>query len=168
MQNEIEQRAADHEQSNSARSTTSWESQFRVQAPNSVARAILIVALDAESGKLGALLVDQDWHNATFVKFMVVDGGSVAAESWRTAFDGRNFDLVVMIGTIGQDLAEATAIGETCMLRAVKISGVLMEPENTDPQQVSDCLRLVRPWTHTLAVVGEGQYLPGLLHALGA
>ena len=95
---------------------------------------------------------------------------SSSSWSWNPKLIARvkNSDLVVMIGTVGQDLAEATTIGETCMLRAVKISGVLMEPAEADPQQVSDCLRLIRPWTHTLAVVAEGQYLPGLLHALGA
>jgi hypothetical protein len=134
---------------------------FRVQAPNSSPRDILVVPLDAQSARPAQALSEQAWRNARFVPFGDADG-------WRSALEARRPDVVVMLATAGQNLSRAIAIGELCLTQGVKISGVLMRPDAMTSAEMSAALRSMRPWTQTLAVIGEADYLPGLLHALGA
>ncbi len=135
---------------------------FRVQAPNSSARDILVVPLDALSGRISEEVAQQNWRNARFVPH------SVSGEAWRAALAEGNADLVVMIGQVGENLAQAVAVGETCIEKSLKISGVLLRQPESGLAEVSAALRSLRPWTQTLAVIAEVDYLPGLLHALGA
>ncbi len=138
------------------------EAKFRVQVPNSKARDILVVPLDAASETSAALLAAETWRNARFVAF------SAQGQGWREAIERAGLDLVVMIGTVGQDLSQAIPLGEGCIERNIKTSGVLLRPLDVPLAEFSSALRSVRPWTQTLAIISEADYLPGLLHALGA
>jgi hypothetical protein len=138
------------------------EALFRVQAPNSSARDILVIPLDEASAPLVSAVAEQTWRNARFVSH------TPFGEAWRSALDEKDVDLVVMIGQAGENLSQAIAIGETCLSRQIKISGVLIRNFGVDLSNVSASLRSLRPWTQTLAVITDADYLPGLLHALGA
>jgi hypothetical protein len=138
------------------------EAGFRVQAPNSSARDILVIPLDEAAGRLVGTVAEQVWRNARFVPFTPL------GDAWRTALGKQDVDLVVVIGNAGANLSQAIAIGEICITRQIKVSGVLMRGEEVTLSDMSASLRSMRPWTRTLAVIGEQDYLPGLLHALGA
>jgi hypothetical protein len=138
------------------------EALFRVQVPNSSARDILVIPLDEVSAPLVSAVAEQPWRNARFVPY------APSGEAWRSALDERDLDLVVMIAQAGENLSQAIAIGETCLSRQIKISGVLIRTSGVDLSKVSASLRSMRPWTQTLAVITDADYLPGLLHALGA
>jgi hypothetical protein len=134
----------------------------RVRAPNSQARDILVVPLDESCALLTNALSAETWRNTTFVEY------SRSGDAWRDVLTGRTTDIVVMVGAAGQELSQAIAIGEHCMHGQMKISSILVRGPDVTLSQISASLRSLRPWTHTLAVIPEADYLPGLLHALGA
>ncbi len=155
--------------SQSVRHAGLWESSFRVQSPNSAARNILVVALEATSARLGLRLDEHPWRRTQFVNFEPHNMSNAAgAENWRAALDRTDLDLVVIVGSIGQNLSAVAAIGEACVLKDVKVSGVLVADSEAEPGLISAGLRMMRPWTHTLAVISDGACLADLLHALGA
>jgi hypothetical protein len=152
--------------SNSAQSTSAAESRFRVQAPNSLARDILVIALDERSSTLGGMLDAQSWRCAEFANFdMATPRGG---EDWSAVLERHDFDLIVMVGTAGGDLSGAEAIGEKGVARGIKMASVLVSLQGTLPAVISECLLDLRPWSRTLALIGSADYLPGVLHALGA
>jgi hypothetical protein len=134
----------------------------RVRAPNSRARDILVVPLDESCAALTDALAPETWRSTIFV------GYSRYGEAWRAVLAAREIDIVVTVGAAGHDLSQAIAIGEQCMHGQTKISGILLRAPELTLAQTSAALRSLRPWTHTLAVIPEADYLPGLLHALGA
>ena len=154
--------------SESARSTSSAESRFRVQAPNAMARDILVIALDEESAKLGTLLAGQPWRRTQFVNFRRDGDAPAVLQTWLGAMEQRDFDLIVMVGSIGSKLDLAADIGSRCIDGGVKISSVLLAPAAASSRSISAGLLALRPWSVTLAVIAEAEYLPGVLHALGA
>ena len=152
--------------SNSARSTSAAESRFRVQAPNSLARDILVVALDERSSTLGGTLDTQSWRCAEFANFAMA--APRGGEDWSVILERHDFDLIVMVGTAGGDLSGAEAIGEKGVARGIKMASVLVSPQGTPPAVISECLLDLRPWSRTLALISSADHLPGVLHALGA
>ncbi len=152
--------------SNSARNTSAAESRFRVQDSNSLARDILVVALDEKSAALGSVLAAQSWRRAEFVNFQIP--GAQESGDWSAVLERRAFDLIVMVGTAGGDLHQAETIGGKGIARGIKVSGVLLSLQGTPPPVISQSLLDLRPWSRTLALIGSADYLPGVLHALGA
>ncbi len=143
-------------------SAATQQARFRVQSPNSSPREILVVPLGEQSDNLLVEVASQPFRNAKFVPY------TVSGEPWRNMIMDYHLDLVVMIGHVGENLAQVIPIGETCLSRQVKISGVLIHKNASQVAALSSALRSIRPWTQTLAVVSEADYLPGLLHARGA
>jgi hypothetical protein len=153
--------------SDSARSTSAAESRFRVQDSNSLARDILVIALDEQSAALGGMLAAQSWRHAEFVNFHI-GGGPQDRGDWAEALERHGFDLIVMVGTAGSDLRNAEIVGGKGIARGVKVSSVLLSPQDTPAPVISESLLDLRPWSRTLALIGSADYLPGVLHALGA
>lgn len=135
------------------------EARFRIQAPNSSARDILVVPLDDAADAIVAPVIQESWRKARFAPCM--PGG----EAWRAALAESKPDLIVVIGKVGAEFGQVIAIGETCLVHHIKVSGVLIRRGGLP---ISSALRSLRPWTQTLAVVSDADYLPELLHALGA
>jgi hypothetical protein len=152
--------------SDSAKSTSAAESQFRVRDPNSLARDILVVALDEKSAALGGMLATQSWRCAEFVNFHMP--AAREGRDWSTALERHAFDLIVMVGTAGGDLRQAESVGGKGAARGTKVSSVLLSLQGTPLPVISESLLDLRPWSRTLAVIGSADYLPGVLHALGA
>lgn len=121
-----------------------------------------MVPLGEQSNHVLEEVAAQTYRNAKFVPY------TTSGEPWRSIIMDCQLDLVVMVGHVGEHLAQVISIGETCMSRQVKISGVLIHKNANQVAALSSALRSVRPWTQTLAVVSQADYLPGLLHALGA
>jgi len=136
--------------------TPAREARYRVQAPNSTARGILVVPLGPAAAASVQALEGQGWRNAKF---------AAGGDAWREALDAGGIDLVVMIGQTSESLALAIPVGETCLARGVKISALLLREPGAD---LATALRTLRPWAQTLAVIPDAEDLPGLLHALGA
>ena len=141
-------------------------SRFRVQAPNSVARDILVVALDPQSAGLGPILAKSTWQGALFVGFQ--DLPASAPGNWPDALARRLPDLLIMVGTVGQTLAQAGAIGASCRKAGVKVSSILLADAGISAKTLSEALLQLRPWSHTLAVLHEDSDLCDTLRALGA
>jgi hypothetical protein len=150
--------------SESARTTSAAQSRFRIQAPNAAPREILVVALDRKCSELGGMLSGQSWNGATFINFQ----GLGACTDPQSALSWHGFDLVVIVGSAGEDLAAAKAIGSKALACGIKISALLLREAGTTEDEVSAALLELRPWSRTLAVVDSADYLIGALHALGA
>jgi hypothetical protein len=138
------------------------EARFRVQFPNASARDILVIPLDDMAVHLIEDVSRQPWKNARFVPF------SRSGEVWRIELEQRSVDLVVVIGQAGEDLGQVNLIGEICIERQIKTSGVLLQNDGVSSTQMAATLRSMRPWMRTLTVITEADDMPGLLHALGA
>ena len=150
------------ETSRNAESFEAREARFRVQFPNASARDILVVPLDETAARLVGEVSRQPWRHASFVPF------SASGEAWRTELEQRSFDLVVVVGQAGENLGQVASIGEICIDRKIKTSGVLLRIADASPTHMAASLRSMRPWTRTLTVITEADDIPGLLHALGA
>jgi hypothetical protein len=145
-----------------AESTAAREARFRLQVPNASARDILVIPVDEAVAPLVEHVSEQPWKNARFVPF------STSGEAWRVELERHPVDLVVVIGQAGENLSQVISIGEICIDRQIKTSGVLVRHDGVSLAQISASLRYMRPWMQTLAVIAETDYFPGLLHALGA
>jgi hypothetical protein len=152
--------------SDSARSTTAAESRYRVRAPNSVARNILVVALDAESGRLAALFQDLDWRGITFVGF-AGKGGVFRDGTWREVAAEMAVDVIIMIATAGHMTEMAQEIGPFALERGIKVSAILLSG-GSDASLVAVSLQQLRPWTRTLTILDDESCLADFLHALGS
>jgi hypothetical protein len=153
--------------SETARATSAAESRFRVQAPNSMARDILVIALDEKSAEQGDMLAGESWRCTEFVDFHM-PGTAVSPQAWPAAIERRGLDLLVMIGTVGENLQESSKIGARAIALGAKVFGVLLAPDDMPADAISAALLELRPWSRTLMLLSSADYLPGILHALGA
>lgn len=154
--------------SESARSTTAAEMRFRVQAPNSTPRSMLVVALDAATATLGYLLAQDRWQNAKFANFQLIGSQKNPAFLKLEALDKRDFDVVVLVGTAGCDLADASGIAARYSTGGAKIAALLLAPAEAGRSAVASSLSTLRPLARTLALVRDGEFFRDLLLALGA
>jgi hypothetical protein len=169
--------------SESARMTTAKEAAFRVDYPNSLPRAIKVLALDQASMRIVRQLAGQrDWKNATF--FTSVSADWDPKRPWGTPIhaslvdiDGKHRDLVgeigaanlvVMISTAGETADAASLIAEVCSLKRVMITGLLLTSENSSDEEVARTLKALRPYAPMLVVSGEKEYVAAMLTALRA
>ena len=77
------------------------------------------------------------------------------------------FDVVQMLTTAGHDAPAATLIGEACMARRVKTSGLIIDDRDADAATLTRSLHVLRPWVMTLSIIGSAEYVDEILHALG-
>lgn len=139
-------------------------SRFRVQAPNSSPRDILVVALDPKSAALAPELAASSWRNTRFVNF----GESAIDPRAPWLEDAALPDLLILVGTVGEDLGMADAIGPACSRRGVKVSSILLSATDPPGEALAAALLRLRPWSHMVSVLGADSYLAETLHALGA
>src|SRR5688500_7273202 len=107
-------------QSESARATSAAESKFRINTPNSRPRAAKIIALDGPSEAVAKRLAKERWNGASFLtasKFAgASQGTNFSGRGWLSDLAGRATDLVaevagadmvIMLGTVGEDTQAA-------------------------------------------------------------
>ena len=119
--------------SESARMSSAAEGKFRIDSPNSKARAVKVIALDSQSEHIVKELAQSRWQAATFLTASSFSGetpkaGKFSMGGWLNDLAGRtkdlvdevnSADLVVMVASAGQSAAAAAIIGEACSLKHV-------------------------------------------------
>ena len=157
--------------SESARMSSAAEARFRVQAPNSIARSIMVVALDARSEVLVRRLASGAWRHATFLTAAAMLDGALTdlAGRRREVMDEvATADLVVMIATPGGHAESAAIIGQACSAKRVTTTALIVGAASASDDAVSDTLAQVRPWSLMLVIAGPDDYIDDMLTALRA
>ncbi len=164
----------------SVRATSAGESAYRIAAPNSLPRSIMLVALEAEAARLLGRVAKEQWRRTTFRSSVWLEdapdprGGAldqwcdiVAGHAENLVSEIAASDLVVVVTTAGDPATGASVIGEACVARGVKTAGIILQTPQTSPETLSQSLRELRPWTRTLSVLSDPEMIPGMIHALG-
>jgi hypothetical protein len=147
--------------SESARVMTARESRYRITAPNSLPRAVRIVALDPRSDGIVAELRSLPWGNARFLR-----SWEVGTAEFAEAIDGA--DLLVMIATPGADARAAATIGPACRrLRVTTTAVVVTDPRGAQPG-LGATLAWLRPYTGMLVTSSSSDFIADMLTALRA
>jgi hypothetical protein len=156
--------------SESARMTTAAELRFRVQAPNSIGRATMVIALDAASEPfVGRLAQDSEqWHRATFLK-------AAGDETSLTGFDGRQrrlrdevnaADQVIMVASAGGQAGAAAAIGRASSDRRVTTTALIVGAADASDAEISKTLAQLRPWSLMVVIANSDDYVTDMMTAL--
>jgi hypothetical protein len=168
--------------SESARATTAAESRFRIADPNSLPRAVKVVALDAPSEGVAKRLAAQGWRHASFLTasaFAEIPraASSFSVQGWLSDLTGRtkdlvdevaSADLVVMIASAGETGQPAALIGEACQLRHVMTTVLVLGAENAAEELLAHTAAQLRPYANMLVTTASEDYIADMLTALRA
>jgi len=155
--------------SESARMSSAAEARFRVQASNSVPRAIAAIALDAAAAQTLERLAHADWAHTSFLTASASgDVRTIAGESRRIQDVVAAADLVVLVAAPGGDAHAARAIGEACSDRRVMTTGCLVGASAAAERDVAATLAQLRPWSLMVVIAGTDDYIDDMLGALRA
>lgn len=167
-------------QSESARMSSAAEARFRIDAPNSLPRAVKVIALDQPSERVVKSLAKRDWGRATFFTASAFGGAPKDGESfagWLSDLAGRtknlieevdSADLVVMVASAGESPQAASIIGEACSLKRVMTTGLILGGAEKSDEALSKTLSHLRPWSLMLVVASAEEYVEDMLRALRA
>jgi hypothetical protein len=176
--------------SESARMTTAHEYGFRVQYPNSVPRAIKVIALDRQAGHVVAGLAKKSWNRAVFFSSLTLPAVSSTSPSqsatassqdklqaWLSDVAGRaselvaeieSADIVVVVASPGTDAQAATTIGEACRLKSKSMIGLILESSSVSDEVLSRTLLGLRPFSTMLVVANGSDFIEDMLHSMRA
>ena len=155
-------------QSESARATTAAEARYRVQAPNSLPRAIAVIALDAAGRDAAQCLAAAGWQHATFLAALAgavhdLDGRSRSLDDEVAAAD-----LVLMLAGPGGHADAASIVGDVCSRRRVMTTGFLVGAAAASDRDVAKTLAQLRPWSLMVVISQSDDYLSDMMTALRA
>jgi hypothetical protein len=166
--------------SESARMTTAAEARYRIDAPNSQPRNVMVVALDVPSESVVKRLAQQQWSRASFFTASAFatakpqQTASFSMQGWLSDLAGRTknlidevaaADLVVMVASAGEDAQAATLIGEACQLRHVMTTALVLGASDTAGAAT---LAQLRPFANMLVAAASDDYIADMLAALRA
>jgi hypothetical protein len=168
--------------SESVRASSAAESRYRIDAPNSRPRAVKVVALDCPSEALAERLAQERWNGAAFLTASAFSAapqadGRFSMQTWLSDLSGRTkhllqeidgADHVVMIAAAGESVPAAGIIGETCSLKRVATTALIIGDASACDQALSRTLAQVRPWALMVVVAGAEAYVTDMLRALHA
>jgi hypothetical protein len=168
--------------SESARMTTAAEARFRINAPNSKPRTIKVIALDRPSEAIVKRLAGLAWNGAMFLTASAFSGTPRSGEpfsmtGWLSDLAGRTTDLiaeiktadlVVMVGTAGEDAHAASIIGDACHLHRVMTTALIVGSASKSDQALSQSLAQVRPHALMVVIANAEEYIEDMLIALRA
>jgi hypothetical protein len=77
-------------------------------------------------------------------------------------------DLVVMIATAGENAETASIIGETCSLKRVMTTALILTAPSISDVALLQSLTQLRPWAIMLVVASAEEYIADVLVALRA
>jgi hypothetical protein len=168
--------------SESARMASTAEARFRIQAPNSLPRAVKVIALDRRSEQVVKQLAESSWNRASFFTASALAGGPrsdqrFSMSGWLSDLAGRTkdlvdeievADLVVMVASAGERAEAAAIIGEACSLKRVSTTGLIVNGTGTTDAELTRTLTPLRPWSLMLVIAGDDQYVEDMLRALRA
>ena len=157
--------------SESARMSSAAEARFRVQAPNSLPRAIKVIALDVAGEAVVRRLDDAGWRHAAF--FLAGDPRDpslrdLAGGTSTVAVEVDAADLIVLIAGPGGRARAVSAIGEACSNRRVMTTGLIVGASAASEHDLSRTLAQLRPWSLMLVVATNDEYIDDMLTALRA
>lgn len=167
-------------QSESARMASAAEARFRIDAPNSLPRAVKVIALDQPSERVVKALAQRPWSRATFFTasaFGVAPKRGETLAGWLSDLAGRTTnlieeidtaDLVVMVATAGENAQAASIIGEACSLKRVTTTGLILGGADKSDEALSKSLSQLRPWSLMLVIANAEEYVEDMLRALRA
>jgi hypothetical protein len=169
-------------QSESARMSSAAEAKFRIDRPNSQARAVKVIALDAPSERIVKDLAAAPWQRATFLTASAFSGAPQQGErfsmgGWLNDLAGRTknlvdevetADLVVMVATAGESAAAASLIGEACSVKHVMTTALILGGAGSSDETLSKMLAQLRPHAMMLVISSADEYIKDMLMALRA
>jgi hypothetical protein len=160
-----------------AKAATAAEAAFRVQKPNSGARASRIVALDAEAAAIMGRVAEAPWNGAHFLRFKATIAApgleSLPLDATLTGPDGAETtlsaeldraDVFVMIATEGSGADAAGVVGNACFVRGVMTAGLIV----AQPGGATAAIAALRPFASVLVVAAGEEFVPEMLTALRA
>lgn len=158
-----------------ARAATAAEARFRVNYPNSTARASRIVALDDEAALVIGRISGKRWDGAHFLTYQAPTSGADATqpdailrfpdgEETRLSDELEGADVAVMIATADRGAEAASIIGIACALRGIMTAGLVVG--NSDGLDAA--VTALRPYASVLVVSADEDYVPEMLAALRA
>jgi hypothetical protein len=167
--------------SESARMTTRAEAAYRVPYPNSLRRAVKVIALDPPSAALLDDLSKLPWNGAQFFTAAPADKakapGQDALKAWLNDLKGHTLDLVeevaqsdfvVVVTCAGEDAQSASVIAEICELRHKTLIALIVPKAQDDEAAVVASLKYLRPYARMLVVTQGPDYIETMLTALRA
>ncbi len=124
--------------SESARMSSALEARYRIQAPNSLPRAVKVVALDETAQDVVRQLAVSGWQQASFF----------TAESFLRNLKAEvaSADLVLMVAGPGGNAEAVATIGSACSERRVSTTALVVGAGTATDEAVSRTLKQVRPW----------------------
>ena len=169
-------------ESESARMSSAAEAKFRIDRPNSMARAVKVIALDTPSERIVKELAALPWQRATFLTASAFSGapdkgGRFSMGGWLNDLAGRtkdlvdevaSADLVVMVASAGENAAAAAIIGEACQLKRVMTTALVLGGAATSDETLSKMLAQLRPYAMMLVISSADEYIRDMLMALRA
>jgi len=156
-------------QTESARMSSAAEARFRVQAPNSLPRAIAVIALDPAAADVVARLAADGWRHATF--YTAASAGALhdLAGAPRPLHDAvAAADLVVLVAGAGGLAHAAADVGRACSDRRVTTTGFLVGAAASPPREISKTLAQLRPWSLMVVIAETDEYIADMMAALRA
>ncbi|HTK14068.1 MAG TPA: hypothetical protein VL402_09710 [Xanthobacteraceae bacterium] len=165
--------------SESARMATAEEARFRINAPNSKPRIIRIVALDQPAEETVRRLSMSDWKSASFYSAARYNSEAkdIDKNGWFCAISGEaqdaeaeiaSADLVVMIGSVGQQEDAARKLSEICRARNVMTTALVVGDQSKTDAALSKTLAQLRPYALMLVIASAEDYVEDMLSALRA
>jgi hypothetical protein len=169
-------------ESESARMSSAAEAKFRINAPNSTARAVKVIALDAPSERIVKELAAAQWQRATFLTASAFSGapqrgGRFSMDGWLNDLAGRtknlvdevnSADLVVMVASAGENAGAAAIIGEACNVKRVMTTALILGGAASSDETLSKMLAQLRPHVMMLVISSADEYIKDMLTALRA
>jgi hypothetical protein len=171
-------------ESESARMASAEQAKFRIDRPNSKARAVKVIALDQPSEKVVKDLAKAQWQGATFLTATAFAGAPApkkgerfSVNGWLNDLAGRtkdlidevnSADLVVMVATAGENAAAAAIISEACSHNHVMTTALILGSASSNDDVLSKMLGQLRPYAMMLVIASADEYIKDMLTALRA
>ena len=156
--------------SESARMSSAAEARFRVQAPNSMPRAITVIALDVDGERVVRDLASGGWQNARFFTSFSADGAltGITGANRTIADEVDASDLVVLVAGPGGRADSAARIGQACSLKPVMTTGFVVGAAGASDAELSKTLAQLRPWSLMVVIANSDDYIDDMMTALRA
>jgi hypothetical protein len=158
-----------------ARAATSAEARYRVDYPNSTARASRIIALDDRAAAILEPVADRPWRGARFLTVEAVRNGDVdgGLDAQMRSFDGGGSllsqeldgaDVAVMVATGDEGAGAASIIGRASFRRRIMTAGLVVQGKD----EPNNAVNVLRPYASVLVVSPDEHYIADVLRAIRA
>ena len=153
--------------SESARMSSAAEARFRVQRPNSIPRAVTVIALDARSEAVVRRLAAASWQRAAF---LLASGElhDLQGQAANLQHVVDTADLIVMVAAAGGHADAAAAIGRASSDRRVMTTALLIDTSTASDADLARTLAQIRPWSLMTVLADADDYIEDMLQALRA